>query len=1043
MTTNSSQQQHQHQQQQQLYQQHSILAPSQQEPQPSQHVALDKIIELGVQKTYHDLVVLSELLPRKADFARKIEIMTFVEKTRQIFIRLLALVKWAGGASLKIEQCMHIVSYLDKQSILFTNTADNMYNIARNTLSQARLPAFQVPTAVEVLTLGTYSRMPSCIRDKIIPPEPISLQDKVETLDRLNFILKQRLSQSLIHESMRKNFKVEYGRAMFRVDNEFELKLTLLGCEPKLPWTVLSLDLLCEDSDVGEGKDLVHSSQIEMLRQMIQAKMNESPNPLHDVYTILHSFCLSLQIEVLHEQTERLLQRRLSSFIKITEHIPGQKLSINYWKGKNTLKIQADHNDLGNPLKLTHEPEFNIESDKCNIRDLDERQTFSPNNISIEYLITYTIHQRVFIKLNQLANELQEKKYGDCSISGTPALLHVSCLKPCAPSEELIISIDLNGSYLAHVPQYERTCQLADSIQESLNTNLRSKLGTYFDQLKIWLMKNRFLKTICYLSVTATESLPLCSKANHTKLDDRLPRLFFHFNKYNQFYLMTEFSMSNQNPLHVETSYSLLQTEPAMHISNNGYDIESDTQGLQKDLIVIENILPLDLHAIKSFSGKMNDTRNILSVKLNDLDLCNGVDRRKIATKYITKPIHIVNELMSIIGFCEDRLAHIALEKELKARDVRYEVMQSDASGFTYCLNLLDLPKSQYKMIDSSTSFLHKDAAQINICFQEKASTKLWHTQYLFRNVPNFNNSNSQDNYKFVVTPYDSPMSNAKFASKFIDDTLFEWISMSHMYNVVREFANDAKKDPTLLDKISVRSFSYKKFIFNYGPNKNLSVIIMHKQSERKFHLTFGVVGGSSFSSNPHSYIAVYYKHEFNQNRSIKKLIDNLSVTIRTMRILQQFPTFPIMNNAMPRRHTIPVSIFSLIYSSTKHIRLVYKSCYCISVKIVSENMLTICDGSQSKFDRTKNVEGFLTIPAFETLLQQNGKSQSYTLSVDKFEEIFNVANVEQHLEMQYMMSRGLGGIGVAGVRQQPQQPQQQTYYQQQPTQNNPGFQQQ
>lgn len=38
-------------------------------------------------------------LPRKTDMERKIEIYNFSARTRQLFIRLLALVKWANSAS--------------------------------------------------------------------------------------------------------------------------------------------------------------------------------------------------------------------------------------------------------------------------------------------------------------------------------------------------------------------------------------------------------------------------------------------------------------------------------------------------------------------------------------------------------------------------------------------------------------------------------------------------------------------------------------------------------------------------------------------------------------------------------------------------------------------------------------------------------------------------------------------------------------------------------------------------------------------------------
>ena len=43
-------------------------------------------------------------LPRKTDMERKIEIVQFASRTRQLFIRLLALVKWAASAS-KVEKC--------------------------------------------------------------------------------------------------------------------------------------------------------------------------------------------------------------------------------------------------------------------------------------------------------------------------------------------------------------------------------------------------------------------------------------------------------------------------------------------------------------------------------------------------------------------------------------------------------------------------------------------------------------------------------------------------------------------------------------------------------------------------------------------------------------------------------------------------------------------------------------------------------------------------------------------------------------------------
>lgn len=58
----------------------------------------------------------------------------------------------------------HIMDFLDKQSMLFVDTADSLARMSRDTLVHARLPNFHIPAAIEILTTGTYSRLPTCIR---------------------------------------------------------------------------------------------------------------------------------------------------------------------------------------------------------------------------------------------------------------------------------------------------------------------------------------------------------------------------------------------------------------------------------------------------------------------------------------------------------------------------------------------------------------------------------------------------------------------------------------------------------------------------------------------------------------------------------------------------------------------------------------------------------------------------------------------------------------------------------------------------------------
>jgi mediator of RNA polymerase II transcription subunit 14 len=58
------------------------------------------------------------------------------------------------------------------------------------------------------------------------------------------------------------------------------------------------LRVLNELSFLTDGKALVHSLQVNYIHQVLQARLVDHPNPLAEVYTFLHYFCQSLQLEV-------------------------------------------------------------------------------------------------------------------------------------------------------------------------------------------------------------------------------------------------------------------------------------------------------------------------------------------------------------------------------------------------------------------------------------------------------------------------------------------------------------------------------------------------------------------------------------------------------------------------------------------------------------------------------------------------------------------------------------------------------------------------
>ncbi len=107
-------------------------------------------------------------------------------------------------------------------------------------------------------------RVPRCIRDRILPPEPITAAEKRRVLLKLNQVIENRLAaggDDSLPLQMR-NLSIADGIVTFRVAHEFEASLTLMGDGQHVPWRLLKVAILVGDKETGEGKALVHSMQV-------------------------------------------------------------------------------------------------------------------------------------------------------------------------------------------------------------------------------------------------------------------------------------------------------------------------------------------------------------------------------------------------------------------------------------------------------------------------------------------------------------------------------------------------------------------------------------------------------------------------------------------------------------------------------------------------------------------------------------------------------------------------------------------------------------
>ncbi|TPP65735.1 Mediator of RNA polymerase II transcription subunit 14 [Fasciola gigantica] len=419
-------------------------------------VPLSLLIEYICQKVYTDLMRLVDLLPSKTDLEKKTEIATFFSRTRHLFIRLEALVKWSNNAS-KVDKCEKISNFLEEQSIFLINTANFLSRLLRETLVGARLPPFAVLPAIDIFTNKTYTRLPKSIKRCASSVDTVSTREAQQALLDLNRIIQNRLSLTQLPRQF-STVKIANGRVQFVVPNEFTVTLTLMSEAVDFPWRVLDLQFLIKDPATN-FQNPVHPQQVQFIQNQVQSRLlyrhfDKRP-PLIHLYDMLHAFSVSLQLDLLHGQAQRARLKRPADQLVVESYRPGQNLAISYWHGLSRNKFQAllspdgkllsvsycitihvDPLDAQRPLCVSHRPELPA-TESHRIGTL-----LQGSCLSIEKLLARTITVRAEQVLQDLRQNLMIFSPGPVRLADAPLCLYLPLLWPCHPEEYLQFRVD-------------------------------------------------------------------------------------------------------------------------------------------------------------------------------------------------------------------------------------------------------------------------------------------------------------------------------------------------------------------------------------------------------------------------------------------------------------------------------------------------------------------------------------------------------------------------------------------------------------------------
>lgn len=903
------------------------------------------------------------------------------------------------------------MNFLDKQSMLFVETADLLTKMARETLVHARLPSFHIPAAVEVLTTGSYNRLPLCIKENLVKPDPIQPDEVESTLARLNQVIQHRLVTSNLLPQMRK-FKIDKGRVTFTVPHEFNVSLTMMG-DGDVPWRLLEIDILVEDKETGEGRTLVHPLQVNFIHELIQRRLvNNQLSALCEVYNCLHYFCQSIQLEVLYTQTLRLCRDRLDDNIHVEEYVIGHKLTVSYWReltgskdnSKSEMKfritIQADPSS---ELQVFHLPTtaLGLKNSEAQVREKTEQAV---KILSMERLLVHTVYFRSLSRLNEIQNEFKTfMKDVDSNITGTTVILTVPVLAPCLRAEQIHITVDTHtGKFQCHIPKYLK-CPIMTEMQTCLNGD-HAKLPELVSELRYWITKRRCEQTLQHLPAVAKKRLPILTSAEHPATKIGKHKMFVQFYRYSHVILIVGIKSKESNCNEMEYSFYLVHVKP-VSVEQNIPDEQLMDPGsaggpgeMPKMFLRVMQMIEFD-----SFVATHGDGTCLVK-GIDDASI--GVKRKapessaqppSKQSKSIS-PAYFIPELSYVVAMCDEKLPFIALSQELAKRKIPHSGLQIEAHASSSVLNILTLPtpaeafanieKPEKKDKDgkelpkprdrlsflqnfvtkSTYNALIKRILSISIRFLiPRANTldRSWMLEFVFNSTPLQSSSlKEQGNRRTLRFLYE--MLPTDQIGKTCDLILADWIKIVLLYALVHDFAelyNGEKHN--LKNIVSVQSYSYTGLTLMYGDTKQLIVNISWCNELKQFLLVFAA---TDMSANPHPLLRDQLQSHLNTHYNLAQIVHLLNETYQPMGSIAKLPVLPLLGVPQPK---IPVLSFTIIPQSPTLIRIAFQNTYCLEVRLRGGGLVSIRDGAYSRYDRVQCVMDFIPTQGLKGFLSK------------------------------------------------------------------------
>uniref|UniRef100_A0AC35G013 Mediator of RNA polymerase II transcription subunit 14 n=1 Tax=Panagrolaimus sp. PS1159 TaxID=55785 RepID=A0AC35G013_9BILA len=938
-----------------------------------QTISLAVLMDFAIQQTLHELTILSEMLLAEDQPERKKNIVKFAHATRLMFVKLLAVVKWLKQSK-KFERLSGICYVLDQQAMCFIETADKLFELSRVELQQARLPLFQVSTAIDVLTTGTYPRLPLIIKDAFVPEEKLTPFETRQTILLLNERLVFYLTKAAPTLPKRVSvFKIHNGTIIMRVTGEFQIRVTILPRE-KPEFVLLSVAILVKDHEIGGGMDLVHPLQLNTIHEVVQSRIAFSNEPFVEAFTFLHYFSLGLMLDVFECQARKLSAEIASNYVRVESYDPYEGLLVlRYWindkieqqqqQQRNQsriinkltsnsiiykMRIYIDRDDPDAGLRIRHSPPSVVKL----VDRIEAEREVSINSV-ISAVIEVRIRERLMLVRQVL---LQVPPHSPVYLAGdaAPSIVYELLVheKESHIDEHLIVCVNaFFGHVVCQVHCLGQNDELRNLERELNGSCVLSEVIKIINRLRILLMISR------YRNAAAVSQVKLVTEAQIPALMSlkNLPkdRLIMHFIREPNHFLIVSFQASNT--IGVKVDFKMISQAPGNKLISLDIDpisiiSETPVPSFYQSVFTGDKDVIRD-EGIEYSDGKLRTpvTEVVMeAMQKGDIDIKEPRDR--------SPWIGSEDQVKAVIAAMEDRLTFLRIAEELDKRGIKYDPVTVNPVVGGPLLRITDMKALGSQ--DCEDFFENIISASIRV---DSRRNVYWPFEYVLKNqplIPNFYQNRALGKLKIVPTntliakmvSYENRRVAADRSIKClvqeistsVKDTISESIASqiidrvstySHLYGPVCRFSRVYHHYEKAID---VLAYTYHKLILAYGPRRSYTVNLSWKPLPANAH--FAVNFGQFFylaledtddidyqkRMNPHHIVQQHLLEKFNKTRDLIDLAEYLIHTSLSIHCLTQLSRHRIKPAKVPAgiepQPTYPVEYQIYIYAISEYL---------------------------------------------------------------------------------------------------------------------------